>query len=612
MIPASLLHRAATACTPPDRRPVYEWARDHVQLPGAFTITGQFNADLSRNLLAVFDALQDDLVRSVTLVKPTRGGGSLVADVWLPWIIANDPGPAMWTHQTDKIAEDMAETRLMPILNHCRPVAALFPEDRHAKRKTEIIFSNGMPLYVQGPSIANLQSKGIRYLINSELWMWKPGRHADALARVGDFEQIQNSKVFNESQAGIEDDDLDLAYKAGSQSEWHIPCLSCGHFMPLKWTAHRPDGTRWGMVWDDNERTRDTEGNFIKSEVIASVRFECEQCGHPHPDSARTRAEWNRLGKYVALNPRASRRDASFHFNALILRDWSKLVAKWIDALEAYRRGVWEPLVEFTQKELAEPWAELRVQLGQPHTAVNYEVNSEWPDESARFLTVDVQSEGVFWAVIRAWSKSGESRRLWFGKLFSFAEVRDKQLAFRVRDNHTLLDSGFEAKEVYFQCVKFGWIALKGEDRRSFTHKVKRAGRIEYVLRSYSEPSKGDPEKGTVIAGRRFAHLIRWSVPTIADRLKRLRDGKGAKWLVPSVTGEEQIVSEEEYNRQMSAEYKKQKVNRVTGRREWIWVCPSGNNHLSDAERMNVVAATILNLLPDSEPAEPPSFSPTA
>ena len=71
-------------------------------------------------------------------------------------------------------------------------------------------------------------------------------------------------------------------------------------------------------------------------------------------------------------------------------------------------------------------------------------------------------------------------------------------------------------------------------------------------------------------------------------------------------------MSEEEYNRQMSAEYNKQKVNRVTGRREWIWVCPSGNNHLSDAERMNVVAATILNLLPDSEPAEPPSFSPTA
>lgn len=93
----------------PDRRPIYEWAKEYIRLPAAYTIQGNFNPDVSRHLLPIMDALQDDTIRRVTLMKPTRGAGTLVADIWVPWIVANDPGPIQWNMQTDPIAEDHAQ-----------------------------------------------------------------------------------------------------------------------------------------------------------------------------------------------------------------------------------------------------------------------------------------------------------------------------------------------------------------------------------------------------------------------------------------------------------------------------------------------------------------------
>ncbi len=587
-------------CATPDRRPIYEWAREHVALPGAFTVTGNFNVEISRHLVGVFDALQDDLVRSVTLMKPTRGGGSMIADVWFPWVIANDPGPMMWNHQTDAVAGDMAGDRLMPILERCAPVAALFPDDRHKKRKTEIQFTSGVTLYVQGPSVSNLQSKGIRYQVNSEVWIWKSGRLGDAHARVGDFEQIQSSKVFNESQAGLEDDDFHMAWRQGNQCEWCVPCLSCGHVQPLKWSGSRLDGTKFGMRWDDGPECRDSAGRWNLGAVLPTIRYECAKCGHPHLDNARTRAEWNRLGRYVAMNPRAARRDASFHFNAIVVRSWEKLVGKFLAAMEAYHdRGATEPLQEFTQKDLAEPWAEKGLAPGVQQEA--YEVESDWPEEAYRFLTVDVQAEGVFWAVVRAWAKSGESRRLWFGKLHGWGEVRAMQERWKVKDNKVLVDSGYEAKEVYGQCVKWGWVAVKGDSRDKFDWIVVRKGQRIAVQRSFSEVKRGDPEKGGLHQARRFAALHLFSDPVMQDRLDRFRSGRMGKWLLPA--GPKDSAAEEEYLRQLSAEFKKRVVMPASGRVEFRYI-RKGDNHLRDCEKFQVLAATMLGICRDGAEEE--------
>jgi hypothetical protein len=55
---------------------------------------------------------------------------------------------------------------------------------------------------------------------------------------------------------------------------------------------------------------------------------------------------------------------------------------------------------------------------------------------------------------------------------------------------------------------------------------------------------------------------------------------------------------ERQYRIQMTAEYKKPKVNKFTGRREMVYVCPTGNNHAFDCAKMQVLCAMHAGLLP--------------
>ena len=77
------------------------------------------------------------------------------------------------------------------------------------------------------------------------------------------------------------------------------------------------------------------------------------------------------------------------------------------------------------------------------------------------------------------------------------------------------------------------------------------------------------------------------------DRLQELIDA--GVWSEPD--GDSETDMGREYERQMSSEYRKKRVNKFTGREELVWVCPSGNNHARDCAKMQVVAATITGLL---------------
>ena len=168
--------------TPRDRRPTTEWAHDYVWLEPPITKTGWFTCADSRHFLAIFASLDNDHKREVNVLKPVRGGGSLIGDVFCPRTIAVDPGPYMDVFQTDQVASDHAEERIKRIFERCKPVAALFPANRHKERDDEILFSNGHTWYVRGPSLGNLQAKGIRYLRLEEVWMWAQGKMGEAMA----------------------------------------------------------------------------------------------------------------------------------------------------------------------------------------------------------------------------------------------------------------------------------------------------------------------------------------------------------------------------------------------------------------------------------------------
>ena len=578
--------RAARAAVRPiDRRPIYEWAAQHVEMPAVLTVQGKFNPSISRHLIEPFEALQNDRVRRVVILKPTRGGGTLLADVWCTWVMSVDPGPFMFNLHTDSVAKAHAETRIMPMLDRCGPIQSLINrEDRHAKRKTSILFNNGFPIWIQGPSIGNLQARGVRYMVCDEIWdrtAWKDGRLDEALARLGDYDKIQNSKCLFVSQGGWVGDALDDWWQTSYQREWLVECPSCHKHQAPVWRGMRDDKSRYGIVYDGDAVSEE-------SRVCETVRWECKFCGSGHKWSYKLAASWNRTGKYQQMSD--SQTVAGFHWNALVVRQFEVLAELWCKSSRAGASGDYSYLRTFIQKQLAEPWDEARLIEAPPVETIHLSDSKAWPEEKFRLLTVDVQETELYY-VVRAYDAKGNSRRLDFGRVVGHETIRDIQKQWDVPDNHTGIDAGFNQREVAKWAVEYGWILLKGSDQRTFKHKVKGSAgkKARYVNRIYSEPQGVDPHRGTALGGRRYATLIQFSDYDSQDMVQRCLDGKTkVSWARIEC---EDVEKETMWEKQLNGTKRKRDISSSGAVKHGFTKNP--NDHLRDCEKMSLAMATI-------------------
>ena len=517
--------------------------------------------------------------------------------------MVNDPGPYMELFQTEKVAAEHAEARLMPNFWNCKLTRELFPHDRHKLRDQQILFNHGHAWYVSGPSIANLQTKGVRYLRLEEVWMWEQGKEGEAVGRIGDYLKMHTSKVMRISQAGpkagveMEQSDWYRAYHRGVIHEWEVACLNCGQYFAPVFAGQKADGSFWGMTWD---RYQQPNGDWDVAKCLPTIRFECPHCSHPMLDSAKTKGEWNRTGRYRIdqadeVAQAGNHKRDSFHWEAVIDYPWDELVELWLEACNAEKRGDLRPKLQFYQKRRAIfKNEESLLRGGLNLTRSSYEVNSDWPEEKGRAMTIDRQDEDLYWWTVRAWSLE-TSRKLGFGKAYGAAALEKIRDEFKVAPNHTFCDSGFLPKGdqgVYAACLRYGWIAVKGDKEHSFVHRLKKNGRA--VQKSYAPLAWGDPGGGTAVAGRRYAPLIRYSKPQMNQKVQELIDH--GHWEEPLATADPEM--EKEYNVQMAARVKKTEFVLKTGETRVFWK-ESKNDHARDLANMQVLYAILEDWLPD-------------
>jgi hypothetical protein len=618
---------------PRDRRPIPEWAHDYVWLQPPITKTGFFTCADSRHFLDIFASLQNDHKREVNVLKPVRGGGSLIGDIFCPWTLAVDPGPYMDVFQTEPAAKDHGQERIQKIFHHCKPVAELFPSDRHELRNKEILFNNGHTWYLRGPALGNLQGKGIRYLRMEEVWMWRQGLMGEAEGRIGDYLKMQNSKILRISQGGpmdgvsMEESDWFRAYHKALGHEWEVQCINpaCGKYFDPMFSGQRVDGSFWGITWN---RYQLANGDWDIPKCLPTVHFECPHCAHPHLDGARTKAEWNRTGRYRVVksenrepksegdpkteSPKSeaeasalqiapqqedntgARKKDSFHWEAVIDFPWQELVELWLDACNAEKRGDLKPKLQFFLKRRAMFKDEESLLKGGLHFRRSaYEINSDWPEEKARFMSVDRQEEDLFWWSVRAWSEE-RSRRLGFGKAYGFAAIEELRIKFKVPANRVLIDSNFLPKGdhgVYAAALQYGWICVRGDKAPAFTHRTR--GK-RYVQKSHSPLSWGDPGSGTGKEGRRYAPLIMFSKSALNQKVQELIDN--GRWEEPLNSTDPEM--EAEYSQQMAARVRKTDYVARTGETRVFWK-ESKNDHARDLANMNTLGAMLADLVPD-------------
>jgi hypothetical protein len=567
---------------------------------------GRFDLSGSQHFVAPLNSIGSDRVREVNIMAPPRSGKTLLPDVSVPWAVACDSASVLWVFQDEANAKLHGELRAHPIIKSCPQLKSIWPTDSNKERSKEIIFENGLPFVLTGQAIGKLQSRGYKWVICDEPWQYNAGIMAEAKARLGDFEKISASKFIAISQGGKAGDDWTTQYETGQVLEWHVTCKACGHVMPPKWSGFRDDDSRWGIVYESKKLE---DKRHDKQRAIETMRFECYKCGHGHKGDFATWAHWNETGAYKSDQPDNPRKQ-SYHFNDLITgAPWDVLLEEWLDAEDAFmisRNPV--PRQKFIQKRLAESLSDASIYGERRFERSPIEITTEWPDEVIRFATFDRQHEGVFYCVVRAWAKSGESRRLFRGKIFGVSEIQKVLSDYKIATYVTtggkwtcgFMDAGDSAKGIdgaYADCIRLGLIAFKGVgNRNSFGHKLQNGSYTQRVYSKWPGPV-GDPFDGArnrpalsqtyLVKGLPpgFAVLHYIASNPIKDRLQQLIES--GQWKEPPKTNGD--VEEDDYRRQMSDEIK----DRESGK----WVSKSKNNHYWDASYMNVAAAIMAGVI---------------
>lgn len=582
------------AWEPPDRRPPWLWAEEHVPGFSYSPVPGAFRADYSPWIKEPLEALVDVDVKTVVVMASVQGGKTTILELGSAYIICNMPGPLLWLDNTDVEAKDQAESRLTKLYDTIEAVKALYPANRHAIKTSTKHFSNGMTMWVLGgANPSNLNRRSIRWLFCDEVWQWPKGHVKMAEARCTAFGWL--GKTLLTSQAGHEGDDLCEKWAETDQRIWTFACPECQHRQPYLW-----ENIHWSK-----DAVKET--GWDVSRVRETATLACANCGTHFPDTDRQRRILNKSGAYVASNREASKAKVGFLWNAIATRSWGDLAEEYLIAKAEARRGEIENLKVFYMKRLAIPWSdncedfklELKpsdFSLGDPwgqegglnivRTSRGHQnilVDPPFAKEPAlrlRIMTVDCQMDH-FWVLVRFWTARGDSRLIWWEKVTTWGAVAELQEKYDIHSSLVFVDAGYASYQVYEECSKRGWTALRGDQKPFYVHTVKVEGKADQHPRRFYSPKRPIEIRRGVSCDQFY-----WSNLNIKDMLARLMRGQSAiKWEAPHDVGDE-------YQTQMTSERRVQKGG------SWIWErIGKRDNHLWDCEAMQIAAAHMLKLI---------------
>jgi phage terminase large subunit GpA-like protein len=502
------------------------------------------------------------------------------------------------------------------------------------------IYFPGAPLIITGSeSEASLQSTPFRYIFLDETRSYPPGAIEMVSKRTRSY--THNYKKVFISTPDMEGDAVHRAFLNGDQRHYEVKCPSCSHFQELVWKEHdEKGGLKWdtlaldivelnaggekveGKIVDDTTpeivikidsedrkipvgeikgiaRATKPEGQYDFDRLKATVRYECEKCGHRIHNNENERkpltAEGN--GRWVVKNPAAPSNTRSFFWNALLpwWTNWADQVVEFLAAVAALKNwNDFKPLKDHINETRGEPWTD-RLRYANDEKFIHlrardYDVKAVWEEEKRRFATIDVQARGGrhYWLLIRAWGLAAKTRLLFYGRVWSIEEVRALIDEWKVEPQNVAIDAGTFTSEVYKYCVESGyrWKPMKGDDKPFFrvSDRMMHTQRNVIYTISQADPAIGTRAQGMV---RPLPQWI-WSKPSALDRLALFQHGLAGDWQIfKGVT--------EEYAMQVTAYERRQRTDpRGVIRTEWH---QKREDHATSCELMQVVSAAATDLL---------------
>ena len=577
---------AKSAWKPADTRKAWEWCEEHVRVDRTSPFPGKWKSYNSPWVKDIMEDFQDNNVERITVQCSAQSAKTQTVLNCVQWCLSEEPGPAMYVLANGEDAEQFANERLVPSVRNCAPVKDQLESKRFAIKKGEINFKRATFYVVGAHSDARLQSKPIRWLFLDEVRNYRPGALSTALKRTRAF---WNSRTFIITTPKAENDTCDREFKAGNQKTWHFECPHCQQLQTLDF---------FRLKWDVNEVTK-PDGMYDFEELSKTIRYECPACLGTVLDEPKMRRHIMNKGRFVAMNPKAPKHRKSYTWNAMLPAwvKWSSLVEEYLEAKAAAKAGDLDPLKMFYTESLGLPWKETMIEFSDESALdsakADYEMSDPWPEEQIRFMSADRQSKGGehYWYVVRAFGQFGKSRLVAYGRAESKDQLETLRESYHVKAENSMIDSGHRSADVYRFCLAKRWKAFKGVPTESFTHVIKKKGRVIRVKRPYQK-SLADPmigmRRGSKTRGGRIP-LYLMCGGAMKDRLEESILQLCGEWTIPERIGKD-------YIKQMTAE-QKQEFKDSRGASKYVWVQVRADNHFWDCEQMILTAALIAKVI---------------
>lgn len=573
---------------------VWQWAAQNVDFALATNydtpIKGRYDPDYMPFWKEPAECLTRYDVNEVIALKCARAGGSenLLLNA-IRYAVAMRPQPTLYVTGDQLSAERMMEKRIKRSMRCAKATAR---EYRHGSGTQHDIAFPSMDFRVTWPKAKQaFKQDGWALILCDEVSTW-PDFSADmARKRTASYpfpHIVFISSPDPQAKRGSDDDPIFVEYRRGDCRKWTCTDKSGAPFVFEMGAQDTPHG----LKWDTSAKGEDGKWNYDRVRETAHYVTPSGDVLQEHDRMSIVRG-----GRWVPsqVGPSNVR---SYHVNAF-MTPFDSFGGIAVAFLKANAAGP-QSLRTFVYEYLAEPWYgekqtievnEIEKRRGSYRHGSRLLATPAYAYLSARrstvITTIDVQKSRMF-VVVREWFDGGDSALVEFAEVDAWKDIA----AIKAKHNsdRVFIDLGYSERrnEVLEQCmfgdIK-GAVPMFGRDTLRETYKVQR----DY-----------DPFEGTAKQGRVKMPVVTFNPDQVKHIMARLMSGiESRQWFLPSDVGGE-------YMRQITAE------ECIDG----AWVAKHKDNHATDCETMNLVAAMILGkfseVVPDlaaitaAPKAEPP------
>lgn len=211
-----------------------EWINENVMIPATVGAAEPGPLDLGRvpPMEGLLDLINQSHVRTFTLKKSARTGGTLLCFADLLYTIAENPVPVLWVDPSRASGRQLFRRELEPFLLECKPVAALAIQDKEHWTASQCFFRNGAFLKIAGAGSPNELAgfNACRVYINESgkvhhTTKGEAPAHLLAEARVKLFPHT--SKIIEQSTPTDEFGAITTRHAKGTQRVCYVPCPHC-------------------------------------------------------------------------------------------------------------------------------------------------------------------------------------------------------------------------------------------------------------------------------------------------------------------------------------------------------------------------------------------------